>query len=156
MASRWEEFKSEQPELARRAEERFGAFRHHVLATLHKDGSPRLSGIEVNFGHGELWLGMMYDSLKAKDLGRDPRFALHANPGADPEAGDGDVKIGGHAIEEKDPEALARFISELSPPEPFRLFRVGLSAVVRTYVDGRRLMIESWSPGRGLRVVGVA
>ncbi|MEU6330912.1 hypothetical protein ABZ851_27110 [Streptomyces sp. NPDC047049] len=32
------------PEFARRVRERFGAYRHHVLATLRKDGGPRLTG----------------------------------------------------------------------------------------------------------------
>ncbi|GDY76452.1 hypothetical protein SAV31267_059370 [Streptomyces avermitilis] len=77
----WAAFTTAEPGLANIAEERFGGFAHHVLATLRKDGSPRTTGLEVRFLHGELWLGMMPDSLKALDLRRDPRFALQANPG---------------------------------------------------------------------------
>ena len=35
------------------------ANKHKTLATLRKDGSPRISGIEVDFVDGELWLGAM-------------------------------------------------------------------------------------------------
>ena len=39
------------------------------------------AGRRVRFLAGELWFGMMPDSLKALDLRRDPRFTLQANPG---------------------------------------------------------------------------
>ena len=39
-SSHWAAFTEAEPALARIAEERFGAFTHHVLATLRKDGSP--------------------------------------------------------------------------------------------------------------------
>jgi hypothetical protein len=43
-------------------------------------------------------------ALKARDLQRDPRFALHGGP-ADPDAGwDGDAKLSGHAEELTDRE----------------------------------------------------
>lgn len=36
----WAAFGSAEPDLAKTVESRFGAFTHHVLATLRKDGSP--------------------------------------------------------------------------------------------------------------------
>src|SRR5205823_6748377 len=75
----WAVVEAAEPEFAGRVRERFGAFRHHVLATLRKDGAPRLTGLEADFRDGELWLGMMVGSRKALDLRRDPRFSLHAN-----------------------------------------------------------------------------
>src|SRR5256885_12059847 len=92
-AADWAAFRTAEPDLAKTVEERFGAFTHHVLATLRKDGSPRTTGLEVRFLHGELWLGMMPDSFKALDLRRDPRFALQANPGEGQSMGGGDVRI---------------------------------------------------------------
>jgi hypothetical protein len=41
-----------------------------TLATLRRDGSPRISGTEVEFTDGQVWLGMMPGSLKALDLRR--------------------------------------------------------------------------------------
>ena len=69
--SSWAEFAYAEPALASRVQERFGIRKHKTLATVRKDGSPRISGIEVEFANGELFLGMMPDSLKLRDLERD-------------------------------------------------------------------------------------
>ncbi|MDX3530535.1 pyridoxamine 5'-phosphate oxidase family protein, partial [Streptomyces sp. ID05-39B] len=98
-AVNWAAFAEAEPDLARVTEDRFGAFTHHVLATLRKDGSPRTSGLEVRFLDGELWLGMMPGSLKVLDLRRDPRFSLQANPGEGTGMGGGDVRVSGRAVE---------------------------------------------------------
>ncbi|MEU5596480.1 pyridoxamine 5'-phosphate oxidase family protein [Streptomyces sp. NPDC020298] len=150
----WESFSAAEPEFARTVEERFGAFTHHVLATLRADGSPRTSGLEVRFLGGELWLGMMPGSLKALDLRRDPRFALQANPGEGTGMGGGDVRIGGRAVEVDDPAVKGAYMEEVEPPEPFHLFRTELTEVVRTYVeDDTYLVVQVWKPGEPLRVI---
>ncbi|MCQ9133127.1 MULTISPECIES: pyridoxamine 5'-phosphate oxidase family protein [Streptomyces] len=150
----WSAFAEAEPEFAQTAEDRFGAFTHHVLATLRKDGSPRTSGIEVRFLAGELWLGMMPGSLKALDLRRDPRFCLQANPGEGTGMGGGDVRIAGRAIEVTDGEARAAYVKEVEPPQPFHLFRTELTEVVRTYVeDDTYLVARVWRPGAPVRVL---
>ncbi|MFJ3887891.1 pyridoxamine 5'-phosphate oxidase family protein [Streptomyces rubrogriseus] len=150
----WAGFAAAEPGLADTVEARFGAYPHHVLATLRKDGSPRTAGLEVRFLTGELWLGMMPDSLKALDLRRDPRFALQANPGDGTAMGGGDVRITGRAIEVEDPRTKAGYVREVEPPEPFHLFRTELTEVVRTRVeDDKYLVVEVWQPGRPLRTV---
>ncbi|AWE54725.1 pyridoxamine 5'-phosphate oxidase family protein [Streptomyces nigra] len=154
MTANWSAFVTAEPELARLVEARFGAFTHHVLATLRKDGSPRTSGLEVRFLDGELWLGMMPDSLKALDLRRDPRFALQANPGEGQTMGGGDVRIAGRAVEVEDPAQKAAYGEEVEPPEPFHLFRAELTEVVRTYVeDEKYLVVQVWKPGGQVRVI---
>ncbi|SOD84343.1 hypothetical protein SAMN06272765_1721 [Streptomyces sp. Ag109_G2-15] len=148
----WAAFTTAAPELAPLSEERFGAHRHHVLATLRRDGSPRTSGLEVRFLGGELWLGMMPNSLKALDLLRDPRFALQANPGAD--MGSGDVRISGRAFEVEDGAARAAYVEEVEPPQPFHLFRTELTEVVRTYIeDETYLVAQVWKPGEPVRTL---
>ncbi|MFF4251168.1 pyridoxamine 5'-phosphate oxidase family protein [Streptomyces sp. NPDC001663] len=148
MAANWDTFATAEPDLARTVEDRFCAFTHHVLATLRKDGSPRTTGLEVRFLDGELWLGMMPNSLKALDLNRDPRFALQANPGPGTGLGGGDVRISGRAIGVEDAGAKAAYMKEVEPPEPFHLFRTELTEVVRTYVeDDKYLVVEVWKPG---------
>ncbi|KUN84447.1 pyridoxamine 5'-phosphate oxidase family protein [Streptomyces griseoruber] len=150
----WATFTVAEPDLARTVEERFGAFTHHVLATLRKDGSPRTTGLEVRFLDGELWLGMMPGSVKALDLRRDPRFALQANPGEGTGMGGGDVRIAGRAVEVEDPAVKGAYSKEVEPPEPFHLFRTELTEVVRTCVeDETYLVVQVWQPGAGLRVV---
>ncbi|MEV7293286.1 pyridoxamine 5'-phosphate oxidase family protein [Streptomyces microflavus] len=149
----WSGFATAEPAFADTARRRFQLYKHHVLATLRKDGSPRVTGLEADFRFGELLLGMMPDSRKALDLRRDPRFALQANPGPDAEMNDGDVRVSGRAVEITDPEFLARFIEDAAPPEPFHLFRAELTEVVRIGLDGDSLVIESWRPGQPLRTV---
>ncbi|GHA15082.1 pyridoxamine 5'-phosphate oxidase [Streptomyces tauricus] len=152
--SNWAAFTAAEQDLARIVEERFAAFTHHVVATLRKDGSPRTSGLEVRFLNGELWLGMMPDSLKALDLRRDPRFALQANPGPGTEMAGGDVRIAGRAVEVQDPEEKAGYSEEVKPPEPFHLFRTELTEVVRTYVeDDTYLVVQIWQPGVPVRTL---
>ncbi|MBE4737109.1 MULTISPECIES: pyridoxamine 5'-phosphate oxidase family protein [Streptomyces] len=152
--SNWGAFVAAEPELAQTVEARFGAFTHHVLATLRKDGSPRTTGLEVRFTQGELWLGMMPDSLKALDLRRDSRFALQANPGPGTEMGGGDVRVSGRAVEVDDPAVKAAYGEEVEPPEPFHLFRTELTEVVRTYVeDEKYLVVQVWKPGGPVRTL---
>jgi hypothetical protein len=152
--SNWAAFRAAEPELAATVEARFGEFTHHVLATLRKDGSPRTTGLEVRFLGGELWLGMMPNSLKALDLRRDPRFALQANPGEGTGMGGGDVRISGRAIEVEDPRVKAAYTKEVEPPEPFHLFRAELTEVTRTYVeDDKYLVLQVWKPGASLRTI---
>ncbi len=124
-----------------------------MLATLRRDGSPRVSGTEVQFRGPDLVVGMMYGSVKAQDLQRDGRFALHANPGDGSMAG-GDAKVAGHAIEVIDDPSPAD--AEQGPPAPpSHLFRLSLAEVVLTAVhpDGDRLVIETWRPGEPLQRV---
>lgn len=152
----WAEFEATEPAFAEGVRKRFGAYRHHVLATVRADGSPRLTGLEASFSDGELWLGMMPGSRKALDLRRDPRFALHANPGHESEMAEGDVRVAGRAYEVTDPAVLERF-GQTAPegelPEVFHLFRTELTEAVRTSVEGDRMVLRIWHPGTPLRVV---
>jgi hypothetical protein len=149
----WAAFAAAAPALAAAAEARFAPRTHHTLATLRRDGSPRTSGIEVQFRHGELTMGMMPDSVKARDLLRDPRFALQANHGSGTDLVEGDVRVAGRAVEVLDAEELARFRAEVGPPPgPFHLFRTEVTEVVRTTVeDEQYLVVEFWTPDAGLR-----
>ncbi|MFE9856031.1 pyridoxamine 5'-phosphate oxidase family protein [Streptomyces sp. NPDC005780] len=153
-SSNWTDFRTAEPDFADTVRRRFEQYKHHVLATLRKDGSPRVTGLEVDFRLDEPLLGMMPNSRKALDLRRDPRFAVQANPGPDAEMADGDVRISGRAVEVADPDLLARFIDEVKPPEPFHLFRVDLTEVVRTGLEGGdTLVVQVWRPGRQLRTI---
>ena len=50
----WREFDSEVPEFAARIRARLDAHKHKTIATVRKDGSPRISGIESEIEGGEL------------------------------------------------------------------------------------------------------
>ncbi|MFJ3923656.1 pyridoxamine 5'-phosphate oxidase family protein [Streptomyces sp. NPDC090022] len=149
----WAAFEAAEPEFARSVQDRFGQFKHHVLATLRKDGSPRLSGLNVDIRGGELWLGMMPGSWKARDLQRDPRFALHANPGEGETMPYGDVRLSGRAVEILEQPELHRYAEETDSPHPFHLFRTELTEVVHLAIDGEDLVIRTWTPSHGLRTL---
>jgi hypothetical protein len=55
--ARWSEVEREVPELVAIAREFLDAGVHKTLATLRRDGSPRISGTEIILRDGDLWLG---------------------------------------------------------------------------------------------------
>lgn len=129
----WHEIEADAPEFAARVRALFQARKHKTMATLRADGSPRISGIETEFGE-DITFGSMPDSRKLADLTRDPRVALHS-PSVDPPEDDqsawvGEAKVSGRAVR-----------TETG-------FRVDITEVALTYLDGG-LAIESWHPGRG-------
>lgn len=148
----WKTFKQECPELAPKVEARLRAHKHHVMATVRRDGGPRVSGTEVEISDDELYLGSMWEARKARDLMRDPRVAVHTNPGDGSMAG-GDAKFSAVAVEVPDGEpAKERVRTEVAPPEPFHQFRLELTEVVLTEVDeaAQLLHIHLWRPGQGV------
>ncbi|MFJ4919193.1 pyridoxamine 5'-phosphate oxidase family protein [Streptomyces sp. NPDC088725] len=153
ITSTWTDFHAAEPAFAAFARRRFEKYAHHVLATVRGDGSPRLSGLGVAFVDGELWCGMMPNSRKGRDLLRDPRFALHANPGGDDRMADGDVRIAGRAVAVTDAAVIARYAEATGTTLRFDLFRAELTEVVETQVDGVELVLRRWSPGRPARTV---
>ena len=159
MAS-WRDFAQAEPEFAGLIKARFDSHKHKIMATLRKDGSPRISGIEATFADGQLWLGMMPDSRKALDLRRDSRLALHCMS-ADPEMADGDAKLAGSATEHTGDDTKTAFGTTLQeagqemPEGPFHLFSVDIqeAVLIRLGEPADHLVIETWREGRGLKRV---
>ena len=150
----WSEFEAEAPELAARVRARLDARTHKTLATVRGDGSPRISGTESEIKEGELWIGSMWQARKARDLQRDPRFALHAGSD-DPPDWTGDAKLAGVAEEIVDPDRVKEINGGKAPPGPSHLFRLDLREVSTVELDDARkaLVIEVWTPGAGLRTM---
>jgi hypothetical protein len=129
-----------------------------MLATLRKDGSPRITGVEATFANGELWLGMMPGSMKALDLRRDARLTLHSAPDQ-PDLPHGDARVSGLAIEYSDDETQATFSRAFKdatgndhPPGPFHLFSIDIkeAVLIRIGDPPDHLVIETWREGQGL------
>lgn len=142
----WRDFERAEPAFAARVQDLLSGRKHLTMATLRKDGSPRISGTELEFAGGEIRIGSMPGSVKGKDLQRDPRIAIHG-PTADPPEGDqrawpGEAKIAGTA-------------KEVDSGGDFHRFLIDLQEAVITRLDdaGNGLVIESWTPERGLRTV---
>jgi hypothetical protein len=151
----WHDFEDEAPGLARAVHGRLTSSLHSILGTVRHDGSPRLTGLEVHFGEGELWLAMMPDSRKADDLRRDPRFALHGAP--DVSLVDGDAKVAGRAVEiDEHAAAYARFAAALPqgvPSSGMALFRADLTDASVARVEGDFMVIDICRAGHPLRQV---
>lgn len=154
MTTTWDDVSEAAGDLAAAVQARFEATGLGLLATLRKDGSPRISGIEPAFWEGHLWLGMMDRSRKSADLRRDPRFALHSAT-ADKELAEGDAKVSGRAVEVTDEEEKKRFLTRLteatgnSPPEPFDLYVADVTELSMLTLGEPRdhLVVRWWRPG---------
>jgi hypothetical protein len=146
MAS-WRDIEKEAPAFAERVQALFDAGTNKTIATLRRDGSPRISASEAKFEDGELTFGMMGGSMKLQDVRRDPRIAIHAptlEPPADnPESGPGDAKMAGRAVETPAPPG-----SEIPGAGYFHL---DIHEVTLTYVGTPpdHLVIETWHTNRG-------
>jgi len=142
----WAEFERAVPEFARRVRRLMSSRKHLTMATLRADGSPRISGTEVEFVDGVLRIGSMPAAMKARDLQRDVRVAIHG-PTADPPPGNdrgwtGEAKVAGRAV-------------EVDSGSPAHRFEIDITEAVITRLNeaGDRLVVESWTPERGYRVI---
>lgn len=120
--------------------------KHLTMATLRRDGSPRISGTEVEFAGGQLRIGSMAGAVKALDLRRDPRVAIHGPTEDPPAAGaaawKGESKIAGIAIEVESGSTAHRFLIDIQE-----------AVITRLNEAGNRLVVESWTEGRGYRII---
>ena len=150
----WREIEAAEPEFAARVQKLFDAGRHKTIATLRADGSPRISGIECEFADGEVRFGSMPAARKGADLKRDPRFALHG-PTFHPVEGKegewpGEAKIAGRAV----PAGAVPAGEDGEAPDG-EMFTADITEVVITHLndEANKLVVESWTPARGLRIV---
>lgn len=144
------------PEIASMARERFLKDDLVLVGTLRKDGSPRISPNEPDFAAGRLFVSMMWRSRKALDLLRDPRIVVHSVT-ANRQGTDGDVKIYGRIVDERDPDVRQAFRDAIkaridwAPDEPnYHCFSVDVeeAGFVRFGDDPAAL---AWDAGHGLR-----
>ena len=153
----WSDIEREAPDLAARARRSFDAGKHKTMATLRADGAPRISGTEVDFFEGRAYLGSMLGAVKARDLLRDPRCAIHGVT-IDTDLTIGDAKLSARAVLVTDAEEVAAFVASRSteaveaPPEDFHLFRLDITEVVLTTIGdpADHLVIEHWREGAGV------
>ncbi len=145
----WRHIENDAPEFAARVRGRFEAGTNKTIATLRRDGGPRISASELEFAGGEVTLGMMRGSMKLRDVRRDPRIAVHSPtiepPKVDPAGWPGDAKLAGIVVETAPPRD--------NPHVGAGFFKIDITEVVLTYVGtpADHLVIESWHPGLGWR-----
>ena len=146
----WEKFKANAPEIAALAEERFKRTDLVLLATLRKNGWPRISPVEVIIVDGHLYLGMMWRSMKVLDLQRDPRCTVHSTV-CDKDGSEGEVKLYGNAVEIHSLDLRSRFRDAVfakigwRPEEPeFHLFSIDIETAAYVGFEFEEKIHKVW------------
>lgn len=121
----WIDFAAAQPELAGRVRQCFAIHKHATVATLRRDGSPRISGTEADFAEDGLYPGD--EARRTQGAGLTPR----PTPGA----------------------ALPDRGSDRTRRDEAHRFAIAIVEVVHTAVGtpADHLMIESWHADVGLQ-----
>jgi hypothetical protein len=152
---RWSDI--EHPRLARLAAERLIGPGVVLVVTIRRDGTPRLSAVEPYVLDGELWLSMMWQSTKARDLLRDPRILVHSVV-AGRDGADGEFKIRGtvrmandQAVQHRYADAVTASLGWNPQPGRFHLFAVDIGQVSYIVYDpagSGDQHVAMWPPGR--------
>ena len=152
---RWDEFAAAAPELAQLGEERLRSRELCLVGTLRQNGWPRISPVEPEFVDGELLVGMMWQSPKALDLLRDPRFVAHSVV-TNRSGAEGDFKLYGRVRAIDDAGTRAAYGAAIKaridwePTEPFHLFALDVDSAGFVIFGEERYGL-AWDPERGLR-----
>jgi hypothetical protein len=150
----WRDLELVAPEIAQPGKARLQEVRVAFLATLRKDGSPRISPVEPYFAEGHLLFGAMAWTLKVRDLERDARCSLHSAI-TGPNEREGELKLYGRAIEADDEVRAASTDGWWTeePSESARVFSLSIEEAAFVTWDYERgeMTLRRWSPRIGLR-----
>jgi Pyridoxamine 5'-phosphate oxidase len=153
---KWSELERRQPRLAGLGRQRLLDPGVVLVATIRRDGTPRLSPVEPFVMDGELWLSMLWQSTKAADLARDPRILVHGVV-TNRMGEEGEFKVRGHARSEKDRGVQSRYAAAVAQalgwkPDPgrFHLFAVDIDHLSYLRYDEPTgdQYVTQWPPGR--------
>jgi hypothetical protein len=152
---RWTDVETSQPRLAALGRGRLIGPGVVLVATIRRDGTPRISAVEPLVLDGDLWLSMMDGSAKARDLKRDPRILVHSIV-IGPDGSEGEFKIRGTAHETTDratQEHYATAVTETIGWQPvpgrFHLFRVEADEISHiTYDKTGDQHVVLWPQGK--------
>ena len=149
MAS-WGEFAEQAPELAALGVDRFERTGLALVGTLRKNGWPRISPVEPVITEGQLYLGMMWQSVKALDLLRDPRCTVHSTV-SDRRGTEGEFKLYGRVVDVTDSAERDRFAEALfekigwRPEEPdYHLFSVDIESAAWAVIRDEERIQKVW------------
>lgn len=143
----WMILQAQAPEIAGFAIERL----HNkvaYLATVRKDGSPRVHPFTPIIGEGHFFVFMEPDSPKGNDLRRDGRYSVHCSV-TDTSGESGECIVAGRAKFIEDPQlrALAVRISPYNPAERYILFEFDPESVVMTEYQNGQPVRKRWKLG---------
>jgi hypothetical protein len=141
----WKAFEGDSPELASLGFEKMNR-KITYLATIKKDGSPRLHPVTPFIGNGRLFIFTEPSSPKIRDLQLDGRYALHCSVG-----GEGpliEFLVSGKAEVISDPVVRAQAESIADSPvviDSYFLFEFQVKHVlVVEYDEVRKPVVRRW------------
>jgi hypothetical protein len=151
----WSEFERGQSRMARLGREHLITPGVVLVATIRRDGTPRVSPVEPFLLDGDLWLSMMWQSSKARDLLRDPRILVHSVI-TSRDGAEGEFKVRGTArleseltIRRRHAEAVAASLGWRPDLDRSHLFSVDISKVSYLSYDTASgdQHVAIWPPG---------
>ena len=140
----WKILEEQQPELAAFGCERLNG-KVAYLATIRKDGSPRLHPMTPIIGRGHFFVFMEPTSPKGHDLQRDGRFAIHCAV-SDNSGSSGEFIVTGHAhlIDNPELRALAVSLASYAPADRYILFEFDIESAASTIYPDDRPVHRIW------------
>ncbi len=140
----WSKLESQAPEFAEFAKERL----HNkvaYLATVRKDGGPRVHPFTPIISEGHFFVFMEPTSPKGHDLQRDGRFAIHCAV-SDNSGESGEFNITGHAhrVDDAELRALAVSLSSYEPAERYILFEFDIESAASTVYTEDQAVRQAW------------
>ncbi len=140
----WKSLEERQPELAA-----FGAERLNgnvaYLATVRKDGSPRVHPMTPIIGQGHLFVFMEPTSPKGHDLQRDGRYAIHCSV-TNTSGASGEFIVTGraHLIDNRELRALAVQLASYTPADRYILFEFEIESATSTIYPDDQPVRQFW------------
>jgi hypothetical protein len=143
----WKTLEDQQPELASFGAERLNG-KVAYLATVRKDGSPRLHPMTPIIGQGHLFVFMESSSPKGHDLRRDGRYAIHCGM-SDSSGASGEFSIAGraHPVDSPELRALAVRLCSYTPADRYILFEFDVESAASTTYPGDQPLRRAWKKG---------
>ncbi len=140
----WKIFEEQQPELAAFGAERLNG-KVAYLATIRKDGSPRVHPMTPIIGQGHFFVFMEPTSPKGHDLQRDGRFAIHCAV-SDNSGASGEFNISGHAhrVDDVELRSLAVSLASYAPAARYILFELEIESAASTIYPEDQAVRRSW------------
>jgi general stress protein 26 len=139
----WKALEDGNKELAEYGAKRFASNHVGYLATIRKDGSPRVHPMTPFVGEGHLLFFTNDGSLFCQDLLRDGRYALHCSV-EDQDGGEGEFFVRGRATltDDADMWAIAeKYVPYSDREDDYVLFEFSVESAFGRVYDG---MLKRW------------
>jgi len=140
--STWGEFEEAAPELAESARERIERHGFMLLGTIRRDGTPRISPVEVRLVRGELAVCFVRGSTKQRDVRRDPRVVLHS-PMLSSDDPNEELKLRGRLVEVADAD-LREAASLWTPPPALDVYALDVESVALVEWSKGDMTVRRW------------